>query len=89
MMARKEPVVQQWEYKIVWIDIHMSPVLTMARWGVAVPGEKKRRETQAEVEKYLDQLGVEGWELVSTVNGTDAAGIITRAVLFFKRALAK
>jgi hypothetical protein len=85
MMARKEPAVQLWEYKIVWIDVHMSPVLTMARWGVPVEGEKKKRESQAEVEKYITQLGAEGWELVSVINGTDQAGIITRAILWFKR----
>lgn len=77
--------MQLWEYKIVWIDIHMSPVLTMARWGVSVEGEKKKRETQAEVEKHMDQLGAEGWELVSVINGSDAAGIITRAILWYKR----
>lgn len=77
--------MQKWEYKIAWIDIHMSPVLAMARWGVTVEGEKKKRETQAEVENYLNQLGADGWELVTMVNGTDSAGIITRAVLTFKR----
>ena len=77
--------MQTWEYKITWIDIHMSPVLTMARWGVAVPGEKKKRDGHASVEEYVSHLGAEGWELVSVVNGSDAAGIITRAVLFFKR----
>lgn len=77
--------MQLWEYKIVWIDIHMSPVLTMARWGVPVEGEKKKRESQAEVEKYISQLGAEGWDLVSVINGSDQAGIITRAILWFKR----
>lgn len=75
----------RWEYRFLQIDIHMSPVLKMARWGVQVPGEKKARDTMEGVEAYVNDLGREGWELVSTVNGTDDRGIITKAVLFFKR----
>ncbi len=77
--------MQRWEHKIVHIDIHMSPVLTMARWGVSVPGEPKPRETREAVEHYLTQLGDEGWEMVSAITGTNRDGIITKAVLFFKR----
>ncbi len=77
----------QWEYKLVWIDVHMNPVLLMARWGVHVPGEKKPRNTQEGVEQYLCQLGAEGWELVSVINGSNRDGIITKAILFFKRPL--
>ena len=79
--------MQKWEYRIAWIDIHMSPVLQMARWGVRVPGEKKPRQGMAEVENYINEIGLDGWELTGTVNGTDKDGIMTRAVLFFKRPL--
>jgi len=79
--------MQKWQHKIVNIDIHMSPVLTMARWGVTVPGEPKARETKDAVEQYLNELGAEGWELVSAVTGSNRDGIMTKAVLFFKRPL--
>ncbi len=77
----------KWEYKFLQIDIHMSPVLKMARWGVQVPGEKKARDTMEGVEAYVNDLGQEGWELVTAVSGSDHSGIITKAVLFFKRPL--
>jgi len=63
----------------------MSPVLKMARWGVQVPGEKKPRDTMDGVQAYVNDLGSEGWELVSVINGSDHSGIITKAILFFKR----
>jgi hypothetical protein len=37
------------------------------------------------VEKYFSELGAEGWELVTVVNGTEQTGIITRAIVFLKR----
>lgn len=77
----------KWEYKFLQIDINLSPILKMARWGVQVPGEKKPRDTMEGVEAYVNDLGREGWELVATVNGSEHSGIITRAVLFFKRPL--
>ena len=79
--------MQKWKYRIAWIDIHMSPVLQMARWGVRVPGEKKPRQGVAEVENYINEIGADGWELTGTVNGSDKDGIMTRSVLFFKRPL--
>ena len=79
----------KWEYKVTWLDIHMSPVLAMARWGVRVAGEKKPRPGMDEVEKYICEFGLQGWELVSMVNGSDKDGIITRAVLVFKRPIAE
>lgn len=75
----------KWEYKFVWIDIHMSPVLSMARWGVEVPGEKKARQGIQGVEQYTTELGIQGWELVSVINGTNKDGIIGKAVMFLKR----
>ena len=75
----------RWEYKFVQIDINLSPILRLARWGVQVPGEKKPRETMENVEKYLTELGAEGWEIAAVVNGSEQTGIITRAVLFLKR----
>jgi len=77
----------RWEYKFVQIDINLSPILRLARWGVQVPGEKKARETMENVEKYFTELGREGWELVHAVNGSEQTGIITRAVVFLKRPL--
>ncbi len=77
----------KWEYKFVMIDVNLSPILRLARWGVLVPGEKKARETMENVEKYICELGAEGWEIVATVNGSEHTGIITRAVLFMKRPL--
>ncbi len=79
--------MQKWEYRIAWIDIHMSPVLQMARWGVRIPGEKKPRQGMAEVESYINEIGLDGWELTGTVNGSDKDGVMTRSVLFFKRPL--
>ncbi|OYD16538.1 hypothetical protein CH330_02590 [candidate division WOR-3 bacterium JGI_Cruoil_03_51_56] len=75
----------KWEYKFVWIDIHMNPVLTMARWGVSIPGEKKEREGKDNVERYASELGARGWELVNVISGSDQHGIITKGILFFKR----
>jgi hypothetical protein len=77
----------KYEYKFVQIDINLSPILKMARWGVQVPGEKKARETMEGVEAYAIELGREGWDLVSVINGTERTGIITRAVMFFRRPL--
>jgi hypothetical protein len=75
----------RWEYKFVMIDVNLSPILKLARWGVQVPGEKKARETMENVEKYICDVGAEGWELAAVINGSEHTGIITRAVLFFKR----
>jgi hypothetical protein len=52
---------------------------------VTVPGEKKARDTMEGVEKYITELGAEGWELVSTISGSEHTGIITRAILLLKR----
>lgn len=78
----------KWEYKFLQIDVNLSPILKLARWGVQVPGEKKMRETMENVEKYVCELGAEGWELVTVMNGSEHTGIITRAILLFKRPLA-
>ncbi len=77
--------MQQWEYKFVQIDINLSPILKLARWGVQVPGEKKARDTMEGVERYATELGAQGWELAAIVSGSEQTGIITRAVMFFKR----
>ncbi len=78
----------RWEYKFVMIDVNLSPILKLARWGVLVPGEKKARETMEKVEGYINELGAEGWEIVAVINGSEHTGIITRAILFMKRPLA-
>jgi len=75
----------RWEYRFVQIDINLSPILRLARWGVQVAGEKKARESMENVEKYFTELGAEGWELVHVVNGSEQTGIITRAIVFMKR----
>ena len=75
----------RWEYKFVQIDINLSPILRLARWGVQVAGEKKPRETMENVEKYMSELGGEGWEVVTGVSGSEQTGIITRAIVFLKR----
>ncbi len=77
----------RWEYRFQQIDINISPILKMARWGVDVPGEKKPRTTMEGVVDYVNTLGAEGWELVTAVAGSEQTGIITRAVLFFRRPL--
>ncbi len=77
----------KWEYALFNIDIHMSPVLKMSRWGVEVPGEKKPRNTREGVEDYLCDYGAEGWELVGVSTGSNRDGIISKAVLYFKRPL--
>jgi len=78
----------KWEYKFVQIDVNLSPILRLARWGVTVPGEKKARDTMEGVEKYISELGAEGWELVAVMNGSEHTGIITRAILLMKRPIA-
>jgi hypothetical protein len=75
----------KWEYKFLQIDVNLSPILRLARWGVQVAGEKKARDTMEGVQDYVTSLGAEGWELVSVINGSEQTGIITRAVLFMKR----
>jgi hypothetical protein len=75
----------KWEYKFVRIDVNLSPILNLARWGVTVPGEKKPRDTMEGVQDYICTFGAEGWELVSVISGSEQTGIITRAVMFFKR----
>ena len=76
----------KWEYTWKWIDVHMSPVLTMARWGCAVPGQKRPIATEQGVMDLINaEYGEKGWELVHIINGSDSSGTITRAVLFFKR----
>jgi hypothetical protein len=75
----------KWEYKFLQIDVNLSPILRLARWGVQVPGEKKARDTMEGVQDYVTSLGAEGWELVSVISGSEQTGIITRAVLFLKR----
>ena len=77
----------RWEYKFVQIDINLSPILRLARWGVQVPGEKKPRESMENVEKYFTELGADGWEIVHVTNGNETTGIITRAIVFLKRPL--
>jgi hypothetical protein len=77
--------MNRWEYKFQQIDVNLSPILRLARWGVQVPGEKKSRDTMEGVQEYVCQLGKEGWELVAVINGNEQTGIITRAILFFRR----
>ena len=81
--------MQKWEYKFIQIDVNLSPILRLARWGVQVPGEKKARDGMEAVEKYATEQGALGWELVTVINGTETTGIITRAILFFKRPAAE
>jgi len=79
----------KWEYRFLEIEIHLSPVLKMARWAVQVPGERRPRDSIEQVEAYVAELGTEGWELTSVVSGSNRDGIITKAVMFFKRPLAE
>jgi hypothetical protein len=78
----------KWEYRFVQIDINLSPILKLARWGVTVPGEKKARDTMEGVQDYITSLGADGWELVSAISGSEHTGIITRAILILKRPVA-
>ncbi len=73
----------KWEYKMQVIECHLSPILHMARWVVTTPeGSLKDFEN---VQAYINRLGEESWELVSAINGTDHNGVITKALLFFRR----
>lgn len=75
----------RWEYRMVTVEIHLSPVLTMARMGMQRPGDKRPRPGQEEIEKYLNELGMEGWEIAGVASGSDSNGTITKVVLFMKR----
>ena len=75
--------MQQWEYKTINFGIHLSALLKIARWELEVDGKAYKKEQ--DVVDYLDRLGVEGWELVTSVGGSDNAGNITKGILFFKR----
>jgi len=73
----------KWEYKLQIIESHLSPILKLARWGTDTPeGPVKDFD---KVQSYINRLGDESWELVSAVNGTDHNGVITKAILFFRR----
>ncbi|MEO0108609.1 MAG: DUF4177 domain-containing protein [candidate division WOR-3 bacterium] len=75
--------MQKWEYKTVSFGVNLSAILKIARWELETGGKLIRGE--AETVQFLNQLGAEGWELVTTNNGTDHNGNITKLIMFFKR----
>ena len=74
MTDERSPPVTKWEYKFLEIEIHLSPVLKMARWGVQVPGERRPRDGMSSVESYVGELGADGWELVNVASGSNRDG---------------
>jgi hypothetical protein len=75
--------MQQWEYRMLYFGINLSAILRIARWELEHDGKLLRSE--AEVTAYLNELGAEGWEIVSMVNGADHNGNITKIVAVLKR----
>jgi hypothetical protein len=75
--------MQQWEYKLISFAINLNAHLKIARWELEADGVMLRSE--AEVMKYVNQLGVAGWELVTANQGSDEHGNITKIIIFFKR----
>ncbi|SVC93613.1 uncharacterized protein METZ01_LOCUS346467 [marine metagenome] len=69
--------MQNWEYKTTEISIDYS-----ARTSAFDSGLMKVRISREEIEKHLNWLGAEGWELVSTNWGKSA---IPAFVCFWKR----
>lgn len=75
--------MQQWEYKIIIPAIHLSAILRIARWELDVDGVM--HGTEKAVVEYMNKLGAEGWELASSITGTDHNGNVTKTILIFKR----
>jgi len=75
--------MQQWEYMMVQVGIHLSAILKVARWDLELEGTTLRSE--AEVTAYFNRLGAEGWEMITLIGGSDANGNITKLVFYFKR----
>jgi hypothetical protein len=75
--------MEKWEYMTVNFGINLSAILKIARWELEVDKTQIRGEDK--VLAYLNQLGDEGWELVSTSSGADSHGNITKLIMFFKR----
>uniref|UniRef100_A0A7V4CII0 DUF4177 domain-containing protein n=1 Tax=candidate division WOR-3 bacterium TaxID=2052148 RepID=A0A7V4CII0_UNCW3 len=75
---------KKWEYKIKVLEVHSHPILALGRWQIEGDDKKIIKEFP-NVEKYINQLGEEGWELVGTAPGSDSQGTITKVLLIFKR----
>ena len=63
--------------------VHLSSLLKVARWELDVDG--KVLKTEADIVSHFNHLGTEGWELISTNNGSDAQGNISKIIFIFKR----
>ncbi|MEO0102460.1 MAG: DUF4177 domain-containing protein [candidate division WOR-3 bacterium] len=75
---------KNFEYKIQILEVHLSPILTLARWKITDDTGKVYKEFK-DITNYLNQLGKEGWELVNCISGSDHQGTITKVLMFFKR----
>ncbi len=75
---------KRYEYKIQILEVHLNPILTLARWKVTDENGKSYKEF-SDITNFINHLGEEGWELVSAVAGSDHQGAITKVLLFFKR----
>ncbi len=75
---------KKFEYKIQILEVHLSPILSLARWQIT-DEEGKRLKEFNEISEYINHLGEEGWELVAGVGGSDQHGLITKVLMFFKR----
>jgi|UniRef100_A0A7C3Z200 hypothetical protein len=74
----------QFEYKIQILEVHLNPILTLARWKLTDEEGNTYKELR-EIVNYLNRLGEAGWELVNCVSGSDQQGTITKLLMFFKR----
>jgi hypothetical protein len=76
--------MQKWEYLFMTVGVHLSAILSLARWEMDLaPGKMAKNLTEVMAE--VNRVGAEGWELVSSITGNDANGNITKTVLVFKR----
>ncbi|MEO0098340.1 MAG: DUF4177 domain-containing protein [candidate division WOR-3 bacterium] len=75
---------KRFAYKIQVLEVHLNPILTLARWKITDESGNVYKEFQ-EIINYLNRLGEEGWELVDCISGSDQQGTITKVLMFFKK----
>ncbi len=75
---------KKFEYKIQILEVHLNPILTLARWKI-IDDEGNTYKEFKDIMDVLNRLGEDGWEMVNCVSGSDQQGTITKVLLFFKR----